>query len=100
MCMSMVMMPVSVSADSVVSDKSVSVTPAEVGYTGIASSSIIVYKVTNNKTDGTGTVSAEGFVGFTSMIDLNDPTRNLCENVIIPATVTLLDGDIPLLSKY
>ena len=88
MCMSMVMTPVRVSADS----RASTVTPTEVGYVGVAKDTILVYRVTNNKTDGTGTVSVEGFIGFTSIIDLDDPDKNYYETVIIPAAVTMLDG--------
>lgn len=91
MCMSMVMTPVRVFADEAIECKASTVNPTEVGYVGIAKDTILVYRVTNNKTDGTGTVSVEGFIGFTSLIDLEDPDKNYYETVIIPATVTLLD---------
>lgn len=92
MCMSMVMTPVRVFADEAIDGKAASVNPTEVGYVGIAKDTILVYKVTNNATDGTGTVSVEGFIGFTSIIDLDDPDKNYYETVIIPAAVTMLDG--------
>ena len=91
MCMSMVMTPVRVFADEAIECKAASVNPTEVGYVGIAKDTILVYRVTNNKTDGTGTVSVEGFIGFTSLIDLEDPDKNYYETVIIPATVTMTD---------